>query len=394
MAEEDYTEILDEWYNIAGNANQYEFEKKLNNILKAIMALMIQKKKDIIKIIDDNYGDVQRQIDISQEEDDVGKKKRDTNVPYWAKNYEAILVNLKIIKELKKEIADINSTLNKSLAEQIEFISEYSYGLNYAMLYYAGLALDLPGLTSREIKSILDFPFQGKRRNERIDAETTKLEDKIIQAIMTAMILGKSKKELIAEIELLFPNETKNGALYNYMSLLERTEVQAAIVMASSYFFWQNRSLFEGVTYSAVWDNRICSICAGYAAQYEGSVYPIDRVPVLLPVHGGCRCLWIPTSITFSRIMDVYNLQEALSPRKLRFRKSSDIKKAVRNIRGRYRRWKSVKLKNGETIKIYPKNYLEKWLNEKKDGRYAISNEWVNNFRKKYEKASSAFINV
>ena len=92
--------------------------------------------------------------------------------------------------------------------------------------------------------------------------------------------------------------------------------------------------------------------------------------------------------------MDVYNMEEALSPRKLRFRKSSDIKKAVRNIRGRYRRWKSVKLKNGETIKIYPKNYLEKWLNEKKDGRYAISNEWVNNFRKKYEKASSAFINV
>ena len=79
--------------------------------------------------------------------------------------------------------------------------------------------------------------------------------------------------------------------------ILARTEIIRAhhVATIQEYRNWG----VEGVTVQAEWqtagDGRVCDICASL----QGSIYTLDQIEPMIPIHPQCRCVALPVDITY-----------------------------------------------------------------------------------------------
>jgi len=282
----DIDQEFEDWFDVAINANQYEAEKYMDGILATLLTLVLGLKDTILKKI--RASEKQISTDNMNLLDWDGNDE--TYNDFLNKNYKKIADSMKVIEEINKEIDAFSKAMKGSISEQIEFLSQYQYGLNAESMWLAGLSVDIPGMTAQQIQEILDYKYDpdgsGLDRNQRIDRNADKLKEKIALLLIMAAITGRSLDEYITDIAILFPGDENTGAFLNNLNALETTELQVAAIMALMLSYWQNRSLVAGVEYNAVWDNRICPICAASGRDFAGMVFPVNQVPVFLPQHG------------------------------------------------------------------------------------------------------------
>lgn len=292
--DEEINQELEDWFDISVNANQVETENYMNRILIVLLGLVIGLRDKIIAEVRTAQNSI---IDFTAPEDDSSYQT------YINQNYDALKEKMAVIKKIEKEINDFRDAMKGSLEEQIEFLSQYQYGLNAESFWLAGLAIDIPGMTAQQIQTILDYKYDpdgsGMDRNDRIDRTSDRLLREISILLIGAALAGRDIDDIVARIEAFFPSENKTGWFFNNLEALERTELQVAGIAALMLYYWQSRSILEGVYYSAVWDNRICDICAGYGADFEGTVFLPSQVPVIIPIHP--RCFEMHTNIYTSQ---------------------------------------------------------------------------------------------
>lgn len=381
-----------EWFDTTINANQYEAEKYMDNILAALLVIVLDLKKTIIGEIK-KYKDSITVDDMNLPELDMDDE---TYHEYVAKNYDKIREHLKVIDKINKEIDKFSEAMKGSLAEQIEFLSQYQYGLNAESMWLAGLIVTIPGLTARQIKEIVEYQYDpddsGLDKYDRIDKSSNKLKEKIALLLITAAIINKPMSEYIKEIEVLFPGDENIGSYLRDLNALTVTELQVASMIALMTFIWQNRSMMQGVEYSAIWDNRICDICAGYGTDFAGIVFPIGQTPVELPQHCRCRCFWLPVLLPWYEIMNLYGVSEALFPNKIQVSSNQQMGTKLAALKKRYNKWNTVRIeKRGITVKEYPPDYFREWLFKKDAIAYTIMGKWADNYRGQFTKLSQKY---
>ena len=126
----------------------------------------------------------------------------------------------------------------------------------------------------------------------------------------------------------------------NEAAMLARTYVQAANIGAQAAVYKQNEDVIKGYKWLATLDNRTCQNCA----VGDGHVYGIHDKRPGLPLHPGCRCLWLPVTKSFRELgLDIDEFREAARPWTIR--KDGVIGyggkeiEQVGHIEGRFKDW-------------------------------------------------------
>lgn len=160
-------------------------------------------------------------------------------------------------------------------------VIEDKYNSNSYILQIGKLKVDKK-LSKKTINKIVFNTIEGKNFSDRIYTNK-KAMAKVLRKEVKDFLKGKTT---IQNIEKKI-NKRFDTNEFNTRRLVEHEveRVQNAIDKE-----WRSNNNISEVLYSAVLDKVTCPYCE----QYDQHSYKISEIPVSLPQHVGCRCIYIP----------------------------------------------------------------------------------------------------
>ncbi|MBQ6668893.1 MAG: minor capsid protein, partial [Deltaproteobacteria bacterium] len=164
------------------------------------------------------------------------------------------------------------------------------------------------------------------------------LPEKVLAALEEGMVMAEGIGPMSRRIRAALDEGMALAA--NEAAMLARTYVQAANIGAQAAVYKQNEDVIKGYKWLATLDNRTCQNCA----VGDGHVYGVHDKRPSLPLHPGCRCLWLPVTKSFRELgLDIDEFREAERPWTIR--KDGAIGyggkeiEQVGRIEGRFKDW-------------------------------------------------------
>lgn len=144
---------------------------------------------------------------------------------------------------------------------------------------------DLKGITTTMDTQISRILAEGLLRGQ---------SPRILARMINTAIIGGGKS-----LALEIPYITKTGVLSSYFmpgirraEILARTEVIRAhhIATIQEYRNWEIEGVYVLAEWATAGDARVCAECASL----QGTIWTLDEIEGMIPVHPCCRCCSIP----------------------------------------------------------------------------------------------------
>lgn len=232
----------------------------------------------------------------------------------------------RVLSEIITLTTGIQSRLGLNIAEIATLAGVKSFEMQNDILSFGGR---VPGfnysmLSYEQIRSlIVNTPVGGKILNDWITSTfDTRLQGEIKDEIGKGLFQGESYKKFTDRVDQKF------DIIKSDVITLVRTYVQDINVRAMTEVYENNQDLVEKIEWSAVMEPGYFATGRGTCVRcqaLDGNQYDIDGRKPRMPLHGRCRCLWLPVLTDWRNLgIDIDEFEDAYRPYTIRPDKNID----------------------------------------------------------------------
>ncbi len=196
------------------------------------------------------------------------------------------------------------------------------------------------GLTQEQFEQIATHqPLKQRSLAQWVERCFDKnMPGKVLDALEEGMVMAEGTADMTRRV--LAALDEGMAITVNQAALLARTYVQAANIGAQMAVYKRNEDVIKGYKWLATLDNRTCLNCA----VGDGHVYGLHDKRPDLPLHPGCRCLYLPVTKSFRELgLDIDEFKEAERPWTIREDRAigpgGQQIEQVGRIEGRFKDW-------------------------------------------------------